>query len=223
MHPAHQDISVLIKHLLNVHKWYMVESRPMFEISCENVVCKEMEFPGLNCTFFFQFVFYHLNFLGIGDALHIRFLDDMGLRLLFESHKNDSTPLTFLIQLVDISKEMFARARHVPFNLSAVERRLGDHVLPNAVDKRDRDEVVSHHSINSLQRCDYRLFLSLGRILPVALIHTGVSSSRIVGPFVKSDHVRMQRYRLRIEEGEYFLRTEMRNTEVNNFKPPGSL
>ena len=219
MHPAHQDISVLIEQPLHVHKRHTVRSRPMLEIGRENVMGKKVGFRGLNGTFFFQFVFHYLNFLRIRDALHVRFLDDVAFRLLLEGHKNDSTSLTFPIQPIDIPSAMFARARHVPFNLSAVERRFGDHVLPNAIDKRHGDEVVTHDPITSLQRYDRRLFLSLGDIFSVALIHTGVPSGRIIDPFVKSDHIRVQRYRLRLEEGEYFLRTEVRNTEINHFKP----
>ena len=39
MHPTHQDISILIKYLLNIHKRHMVGNRPPLEIGREHTVC----------------------------------------------------------------------------------------------------------------------------------------------------------------------------------------
>ena len=100
-----------------------------------------MEFSARNSTFFFQFVFHHLSFLCIRETLNI--LDHVGPRLLLASHKQDSSSLTFPTQRVDIANEVFARASNVIVNLSAVQSRLSYHILQKAVDKRDRDEVVT--------------------------------------------------------------------------------
>ena len=145
VHPAKQDIPVLIERLHNVYKWHTVGGRPILQIRSYNTMCKKEEFAARNCTFFFQLVFHHLNFLCIPETLNI--LDYVGPRLLLDSHKNDSSSLTFPIQRVDITNEVFARASNVIFNLSAVESRLSYHVLQKAIDKRDRDEVVTRNPI----------------------------------------------------------------------------
>ena len=56
MHPAHQDISVLIKRFLNVHKGHMVGGRPLLEIGRESTMCKKVKLSHLNGPLFFQFL-----------------------------------------------------------------------------------------------------------------------------------------------------------------------
>ncbi len=151
VHPANQNIPVLIEHLHNIYKGHTVGDCPILQTRCQDSVCQKGEFDLHNSVFFFQFVFHHFGFLCIGDTFHINILDHVGLRLLLESHKNDSSSLTFPINRVDIANEVFARACNVLFNFLAVKSGLSNHILQQTVRKGNRDEVVACNAIGNFQ------------------------------------------------------------------------
>lgn len=152
MHPAHENVAVVIEHRLNVHERHMVDSGPVLKLSGEHGMDEEMQFSRFNGPFLFEFVPYQLDLLRVGDRVYLLFLDQMGLRLLLEGNQDDPSSLTLPIEFVDIGHEVFARAHQMPFNLSLVECRLSDHVLSNAVEKRDHDKVVTHGPLGNLDQ-----------------------------------------------------------------------